>query len=159
MARRGPGGRFVSDRDNGAKALLARMHEASKGKSITVGVHDEEGAEKEEGGAATVGDVATWAEYGIGQPRRSFVADWADEYEPTHRENLRKLGRALVKGSIKSVDQGLDQLALLYVGLMQARISSGIDPENAPSTIARKGSSTPLIRYGQLRSAIRGKVT
>lgn len=159
-AVRGAGGRFVkvTDVDKGAKKMLERIRKASGPHTITVGIHDEDGSATEKDSDLTVADIATMAEYGIGQPRRSFVADWADEYASEHVTNLRKMGAALVKGRIASVDQGLNQLALLYVGLMQGRISAGIDPPNAPATIARKGSSTPLIRYGQMRSAIRSKV-
>jgi hypothetical protein len=160
-AIRGAGGRFVKvrDTDKGAKSLLARMRAAaSKPHALTLGVHDEEGAATEKDSPLTVAEVAEINEFGLGVPRRSFITDWADEYQATHESNLRKMGTALVKGRIASVEQGLAQLAVLYVGLIQTRISAGIGEPNAESTVKRKGSSRQLVRYGQLRSAIRGKV-
>ena len=51
-------------------------------------------------------------------------------------------------------EQLADLLGQKYVGQIQARISAGIPPPLAESTIARKGSSVPLIDTGQLRSAV-----
>jgi hypothetical protein len=40
------------------------------------------------------------------------------------------------------------------VGVIKQRIANGIAPPNSPYTIARKGSSKPLIDTGQLRNSI-----
>lgn len=142
--------------DKGLKALLDRVGKAAVKKTLTVGVHDDAGGGAHGGG--TVIDVATKNEFGLGVPQRSFIGAWADERRAMHEDHLVKLGEALVKGTVKDVKFGLAQLGEVYVGEVQSRIAGGIAPPNAPSTIARKGSSTPLIDTGVLRSSIAAKV-
>ena len=58
----------------------------------------------------------------------------------------------------RTKDEVLELLGQQCVGQIQERISEGIDPPNAPSTIRQKGSSTPLIDTGALRSAVNYRV-
>lgn len=48
----------------------------------------------------------------------------------------------------------LDQIGARAASISQEAISAGIDPANAPATIKRKGSSTPLVDTGRLRQSI-----
>jgi hypothetical protein len=52
----------------------------------------------------------------------------------------------------------LDRLGAKVAALLQNRISAGIDPPNSAATIARKGSSKPLVDTGQLKAAITWRV-
>lgn len=143
-----------SDQDKGWKALRKRLGDAL-GLSVTVGVHAPEGAKLD--GKLTVAELATIQEYGLGVPERSFIRAWADDMRAENDIALRKIAQAIIKGKYDG-RTGLDRFGLLCVGQIQTRISNGIPPANAPSTIKRKGSSTPLIDDGQLRSAIRHQV-
>lgn len=152
--RRGAGGARVTVRDRGHAALmrrLARLH----GSKVTVGIQSEEGGGVASGGL-TVAEVAEINEFGHGVPARSFVRAWADDSEAEIRAQAKSAAERVVKGT----DPGAasDQAGLWAVGSMQARIAGGIEPANAPSTIAKKGSDTPLINTGQLRASIRHKV-
>jgi len=144
----------VSDRDRGAKKLLARMREKA---SLTVGIHKDAGSASYDSGA-TIAEVASYHELGLGVPRRSFIADWADENRSKHETELRKIGRAVLKGTIKSERQGLERFGALAKAQVQQRIVSGIEPALEPETIDRKGSSTPLIDTGRLKASIDTKV-
>jgi hypothetical protein len=53
-----------------------------------------------------------------------------------------------------SEDAALGLLGTKAVGEIQKRMARGIKPDNAPSTIAAKGSSTPLIDTGRLRQSV-----
>jgi hypothetical protein len=161
MPSRGAGGRFtkggsggtVKVTDKGADALLKRMRTARGTHAVTIGVHAEEGAAPH--GEATLLDVAAFHEFGTERtPRRSFVADWSDENEHKNRERLEKIGVALAEGKVPSVEVGLARFGVLGVADVQKRMVSGIAPPLADVTIERKGSSTPLIDSGQLKSAI-----
>lgn len=156
--------------DHGYEALLKRMRTAAAGARMTVGIHEAEGAQPAEGDdEATLLDIAAYNEFGGppteakpngNPPRRSFIADWADENIDEHREDLRKSAKAVLKGTLPSIENGLDRLGLRFVGEVQQRIKAGIEPENADSTIARKGSSTPLIgKTSQLFTSITHQVT
>lgn len=149
----------VRERDNGHRALLARL-EAPKG-TVTVGIHEAEGgAAAEGGGELTVLDVANLNEFGTTRiPARSFIGAWFDETFDRNQEDVRKSSEAVIKGELPSMRVALERLGLKFVGDVQTRIKAGIDPPNAESTIAAKGSSTPLIDTGQLWTSIRHQVS
>jgi hypothetical protein len=90
-------------------------------------------------------------------PERSFVRAWVDENESKIRERQRDLAQRCAKAEITPM-QAMSQLGAFCVGGIQERISAGIAPQNAPATIAAKGSSTPLVDTGQLRAGITYKV-
>jgi hypothetical protein len=106
---------------------------------------------------ATVGDVATWAEFGIGQPERSFLRAWFDANQARCKTALSRLAKSVLDGK-RTKEQALETFGLWAQGEIQKRIAEGIDPANAASTVAKKGSSTPLVSTGQLRSSITFKV-
>lgn len=147
----------VRDTDRGYKALLKRVLKAAEQVTVTVGIHEAEGDADHEG--ATVADVGSFHEFGLGVPQRSFIRDWADENEGENKERIRKIGEAIVTGKIDSPEQGLERFGLFAVGSIQQRMATGIEPELSPATIASKGSSVPLIDTGVLRSSITHKVT
>lgn len=147
---------MIEDVDHGFDALLKRVLDAEA--VLTVGVHEAEGAAEHDGGV-TLAEIASFHEYGLGVPRRSFIADWEDENRDRHKAQLRAMAKAVIDGKLPSVENALERLGLLYVGEIQRRIAQGIAPELAESTVKKKGSSVPLIDTGQLRSAILSKVT
>lgn len=138
--------------DRGAARLLRTVGAGPA--HVDVGVLGAEG-EAEHAGApgVTVAQVAAWAELGIGQPMRSWLRAWVDENESTIQAQISSELRLVIAGTITR-DQALARIGAWMVGQIQARIAAGIDPPNAPSTIEKKGSSTPLIDKGQLRSSI-----
>lgn len=140
--------------DRGAAALVGRLRAGAK--AVEVGVIGADAA-KEEGDGVTVADVARWAELGIGQPQRRWLGGWIDLNRAALEERVRIESRAVLEGT-RTKEQALARLGLWIQGGIQQRIANGIDPPNAESTIARKGSSTPLIDKGQLRSSIANRV-
>ena len=143
----------VTDIDRGYRALVERVFEAAKTKPVVrVGIHESDGDRDDRG--ARVIDIATWNEFGTDRiPARSFVRAWFDGAEGQLREDLVTLMQSVVSGK-RTREQILEILGQVAVGGMQARIAQHIDPPNAASTVKRKGSSTPLIDTGALRSSI-----
>lgn len=155
MAARGSSGGRIVSRDNGEKAFMARL--AKMNRAITLGVHGEEGVLQEEGGA-TVADVATWNEFGTDNaPARPSITAYADEKGDDVRADLAKVCERAAAGKI-DLEVGLKAVALKHENGIKAKIRGHIPPSNEPSTIARKGSSTPLINTGQFVASILGKV-
>jgi hypothetical protein len=114
-------------------------------------------AAKTEGKGLTVVEVASFHEFGLGVPKRSFIAGYVDENEADLRKRMRKAGELVAKGS-HTLEQALELFGLYVVGGMQDRISDNIPPALAESTKKRKGSSVALINTGQLRSSITHEV-
>ncbi len=150
----------VVDRDRGLKALLQRITpKASTQPAVDVGVLEGDGERQYGNSEATVMDVALFNEFGTETiPPRSFLRGWADENEQANIERMRRIGEAVMQGKLPSVEAGLARFGVFAVGSIQKRIADGIPPPNAPSTVAKKGSSTPLVDTGQLRSSISSRI-
>jgi hypothetical protein len=125
---------------------------------LTVGVHGEEGGAAH-GEGLTVADVGSFHEFGLGVPQRSFIRGWFDE--AVGSGELGALLSAQLKLAVAgkvTLDQALERVGLKVEAGVKKRITQRIPPPLAPSTIAKKGSSVPLIDTGQLRASIRAKV-
>lgn len=164
--------------DHGANALLARAKALAEGLRVRVGVLDD-GAKREKRPRAAQSkkarvrakaaaqtraqrlsllEVAAIHEFGAGAvPQRSFIRATIDAHKGDIEAEIKNLARGVVSGRIDA-RQALDMLGQKVAGWCQARIAAGIAPPLKPATIARKGSSTPLINTGQLRSAITWRV-
>jgi len=154
----------ITDVDHGAAAFLKRMKEFQKPR-IDVGILSGEGhADDPHGPELTLVEVAVFNEFGttgangeVHVPERSFIRSWFDTHEESLKENLVTLMKRVAKGELTK-SQALEQIGLRAVGQIQELIASSIPPPNAPSTIAKKGSSTTLIDQGQLRQGITHRV-
>lgn len=95
-------------------------------------------------------DVVIWMEFGTrAVPERSWIRSTHDEIKDEMREFISELVGKIHDGSM-TVERALDLIALKAIAAMKDKIRKGIDPALALSTIAKKGSSTPLIDTGQL---------
>ena len=103
-----------------------------------------------------VAAVAAWNEFGAANiPERPFfriaLAGMRDPIEQIIRNEINPL--KLV------VDRQLaDKIGAYAAGAVQESIADLTSPPNAPSTVARKGSSNPLIDTGQMRTAVTWRV-
>ena len=91
--------------------------------------------------------VASWVaathEFGIGQPRRSFLADTFDLQQPA----LGLMAERVMVGKMP-LRVGLEVLGHCMRNAIVDRIDAGIESENADATIQRKGSSKSFIDKG-----------
>ena len=163
----------VTDTDHGARALTERLQSLARAHAVVrVGILEKDGSaarpapdrKKGEGDAIgealTIIEIAVCNEFGLGVPERSFIRGWFDQNEADLREKLSKVMAPVARGE-RTTQQALDRFGLWCVGQIQARISrhgDGTYAENAPRTIAEKGSSAPLIDTGLMRSAISHEV-
>lgn len=155
----------IIDNDKGFAAILREVRK--RGSLVAVGILGPKAAAPKrskgkpaEGAKAapTLAQVAAWNEFGTGRiPARSFIAAWFDENRVANMAFARELA-ALRIGRRLTYDQSLKLMGARAVGGIQKRIAAGISPANAPSTVARKGSSKPLVNTGQLRSSIAFKL-
>lgn len=143
----------VIDRDMGYKAFADKMKRASRGDPhVTVGVHGKDGARG--AGEPTNVEVATFNEFGTTTvPERSFLRSTMDEQRPKYARMLDRVIGRWVDGKLSLAD-GFGLVGLQAKADVQRKIVKLRDPPNADSTIARKGSSNPLIDTGQMLNAI-----
>ncbi len=136
---------FVSD-------LLKRY--ASK-KVIAVGYPvGEEGTGLKYPNGKEVLDVAVYNNFGTETiPRRDFFtpggANAVEAVKPVYRQQVKKLNRGET-----SVETILETAGPFAQAQMQLAIRDLSEPENAPSTIAEKGSNNPLVDDGLLQQAM-----
>jgi hypothetical protein len=145
----------MSDVDRGLAALAQRL--AGKAR-VRVGVLSDEPKASGDGNdsAMTLLDVAARNEFGApaaGVPQRSFIRATVDQEQARIRAMQSSQATRIISGDT-TPEIALEQIGAVVQGSIQARIARGIDPPNAPSTVARKGSSKPLVDTGQLRSSI-----
>ena len=142
--------------DRGAKRVVAQIGQASK-HPVRVGVIGDDADQEYEDTGVTVAMVAEWAEFGLGQPQRSWLRAWIDENKNEIRKVATHLQSRVIKG-LMSERQANAALGEWAAAKIRDRIAKGISPPNAESTIAQKGSSTPLINFGQFRSSVTSQV-
>jgi hypothetical protein len=142
------------------REMMKRAAELGK-RVVKVGVIGTEAANETEEGI-TVGRLAGVHEYGaairIGStviiiPERSFIRATLAEKRTDIFALVSRLNDRVLTGRM-SEDQALGLIGTKAVGEIQKRMARGIQPENAPSTIAAKGSSKPLIDTGRLRQSV-----
>jgi hypothetical protein len=107
------------------------------------------------GGRSTIdtaeGPVQIWV------PERSYLRAWFDQNAAALQDTAERLLGQVVEGKI-SGRAALETIGGYVVTHVQAYMVDLKTPPNAPSTIARKGSSNPLIDTGQLKDAITWRV-
>lgn len=103
---------------------------------------------------ATMAEIATYHEFGIGVPQRSFLRAWADQDRQKIEATLRRLTVRVIAGKLTR-EQAYEQFGGWAQGQVQKFIADGrVQPPLDQRTIDAKGSSKPLIDTGQLRSSI-----
>jgi len=143
----------VQDIDRGYKKLFEMAEKMSRKPYVKVGVVGNAAKERDDDGA-TVAEYASYNEFGTENiPERSFIRATIDERRNRLFGKALQLQSAVLAGKM-SLDLALDQIGLLTQANIQQKIEKLRDPANAPSTVAAKGSSNPLIDTGRLRQSI-----
>jgi len=126
---------------------------------IDVGILDKssDSHDPKDSAGPTIGDIARWNEFGEGVPARPWLRDWFDAERGTIEDLAHQQLLACLRDS-RPMNVAMQLVAVKAAASCQNRIVSGYTYEpNAPSTIRRKKSSTPLIATGVLKSAIVGR--
>lgn len=120
--------------------------------TATVGVHEGAGVHLN-GDGETFAEIAIKNHFGSGNiPARPFLDVGVESV-------ITKINRAVeVELEKGKPDKALEQMARLAVGGVQTYMTDLQTPPNAPYTIAKKGSSNPLIDTGALRANITSEI-
>ncbi len=143
----------VRDQDYGFRKLVSTRFD-TKGRGVTVGIHDDAG---ETEGGIKIAEVAAIHEFGLAGTERSFLRAYVDEAESEINDLLRQAGNAVVKGM--DPEQALEIAGAKIAAGVRGYIQDGkVTPPSSDETNAKKGSSTTLIDTGALVGSITHKV-
>jgi hypothetical protein len=140
------------DRDKGFRKRLKEIQKLAR-LQLRIGVLSAGEAEHKDSPGLTVREVGTFHEFGLGVPRRSFIRDWYDPNVGRIKSRATRVSELVVSGK-STTERAAALLGVWAQGEIQKRMSEGIGPPLAATTIKRKGSSKQLIDTGQLRSSI-----
>lgn len=102
-----------------------------------------------------VSQVANQHEFGIGVPERPFIRNAIKNAE----DGVSELMEGHLKTQSRQADRRIaDTVGAHVAGEIQREIVRLREPPNAPSTIARKGSSNPLVDTGVMRQSVTWRV-
>lgn len=147
-------------KDRGWNRMKREIAKGRRNQVVAVGVLQSDAGVAHQDGGVTVGEVATFNEFGTADgrvPERSFVRSTVDENEREYTKRIAQLQGEVLAGRVSS-RTALGVLGEEAVSDIRRKMTDGIPPPNAPATVAKKGSSTPLIDTGQLRQAINYEV-
>lgn len=132
----------------GVDALIKRL---GKGGRVLVGVPRGAGAEEN---GVSLAQVAAFTEFGTSTaPERPFLrAGIRGALPKVSRVAARDL--AAVAEGTKSMDAALEMAGVIGAGEVKRYMVGPHFAPNAPSTIAKKGSSQPTIDQAQLRQSV-----
>ena len=149
----------VKDRDKVYRKRVREIKKLSRLR-LRIGVLAAGDAEHKGSPGLTVREVGTFHELGLGVPRRSFIRDWYDPNVARIRARAGRVSELVVSGQ-RTTKVAASLLGLWAQGEIQERITQGIAPPLAVSTILRRkhaptreGKTIALIDTGQLRSSI-----
>lgn len=145
---------FVTDK--GWDNAMKEIGKARAGSFVKVGIQSDAPAPEDAKGL-TMQQLGAVLEFGNDKiPERSHIRATMDEQRGKLNAMTDKLIVQVMLGQFK-MKQALGILGEFIEASIKRKITILTDPENAPSTIARKGSSNPLIDTGRYRSSIRHK--
>ena len=134
----------------------ADMRKASVGKLYVAVGYPDDGSDHGDG--LSNARLAAIHEFGAGVPERSFIRSTIDEKAEEIFARAARLGSAMLEGKGK-VEAALGQLGAFVQAQIRNKVTRGAGLEPlAPSTVAAKGSSRPLIDTGQLIGALKWAV-
>lgn len=153
-------GRLTRDpRLPGLEAVLAR-YQTLDGVQVTVGIQGTPDLTAAgDASASELVQIAAANEYGTDRiPPRPFLRTALKRNRRRWSNLLDKAVLPAADGRPKEAIRILRLLGVVMVGDVQATLRGGPWIPNAPRTVARKGSSLPLVDTGQLVQSIRALV-
>ena len=142
----------------GGNRLASRLDQLRRrlqdNSAVYVGVPAQSGAYEDGAGVATIAAVQEFGSADGHIPERSFLRVPLRSNQELFASIIKNQAPLVIRGEI-TMRQMMDQLGARGAAVSQEAISEGISPDNAESTKARKGSSTPLVgKDGYLRPSI-----
>lgn len=145
----------IKDKDYGFQRIEIDMKELRK-RSVKIGIMG-----NEEVDGISVVDYGMYNEFGTSRiPARPFMSKTAELHTEETTKFVHFLVGRIIDGKI-SDDTALHNVGMKYQSFVQQTIRDAKNwaVPNDPKTVARKGSTSPLIDTGRLVGSIRYEVT
>ncbi len=148
---------MITDKDYGWKELKKELQKLEKKPFTKVGILEGKGSKLYSDSSQKVIDVAVANEFGTAKiPARPFMRKSYDENITQYNRLFKRAYNNIIDGK-STVKTSLGKIGLFAENKTKKRLRSGPWTPNAPSTIAKKKSSRPLIDTGQLVNSIVSK--
>lgn len=129
------------------------LKELRKLESLEVQVGFQAGEATYDDTGADVAEIAAYNEFGSsGTPARPFMKQSFENHESELQKACDAANQTIAKGG--TAEQALNKIGVFCKGLVQQEIVDGGFAPNAESTIAKKGSATPLVDTGLMRQSV-----
>lgn len=120
--------------------------------------HSQTKGKRKKSPGLSLAQIAAQNEFGTKKiPARPFMSTSFDENRDKFIKVINDEYTKIINGQ-SNVKKSLNLLGILGVNLIQQKIRAIQNPPNSPKTIAIKGSSKPLIDFGQMIQSVRHKV-
>lgn len=146
-------------RDTGWVEFFKRAASVARAGKVKVGFLDGgPGAETHPGSDLTIAQIAAILEFGTEDgtiPERSILRATFDKRRKDVEEMAAKLVGQVLDGKITD-QQALGLLGAWFAAEVKKYVTAGahVQPENAPSTIAQKGSDRPWVDTGRTINSV-----
>lgn len=148
---------MITDKDYGWKDLKKELQKLENKPFTKVGILEGKGSKLYSNSSQKVIDVAVANEFGTAKiPSRPFMRKSYDENITQYNRLFKRAYNNIIDGK-STVKTSLGKIGLFAENKTKKRLRSGPWTPNAPSTIAKKKSSRPLIDTGQLVNSIVSK--
>lgn len=125
--------------------------ELKKLEKLEVQVGFQEGDSDAQG--QSLAEIAASNELGTSsKPARPFMRQSFERHEKELQNACNQANAVVSNGG--TAEEALNELGVFVKGLVQTEIIEGGFAPNSPITIARKGSSTPLVDTGTMRQSV-----
>lgn len=141
--------------------MAKRLQQAGDDAYVKVGVLDNAANQSRENGLGNA-ELAGLHEFGSRDgkiPERSFMRRTVDGKREQIKQLFRRGLKAVAEGGTDA-DEVLESVGQFAAAEMKKTVTTGpgVSPPNRPSTIARKGSSRPLVDSGRMINSISHQV-
>jgi hypothetical protein len=127
-------------------------YKRAAGKEIAVGFPKGKGQAYPDG--ETVIEAAAKNCFGIGVPKRDFMGEAQDAIHQATKPIMKRIAQAVNEDKAKAVNALTDAAGMVAADQIKKTIRDGAWVPNSPTTVARKGSSKPLIDTGHMIQSV-----
>lgn len=140
----------ISGIEEAKRQLEQEIKKLASDKTVLVGIHEDAGSTDD--GDLTMAQLGAIQHFGT---QTIPARPWLDVGVKSGTQDYLEV----IENHSDDIDNALEIIGQIAVGKVQQYMTDLQDPPNAPNTIAKKGSSNPLIDTGALRQSVTYSIT